>query len=212
VVITPRADRSQFFARTTTGAVGVLVAAESAEIVFDVAANRSEANGCDDLAWELTKPAGSSATISCDEARPSVAILRLGGGAHEYSVSLVVVEPSGLRTRSNVFRVAARADDGKPVLLFLGSPVVSAYVEHYIYIECRQSLFGPECFSADLRCAASAPVVIEPETRVAATDVNADVGPRCIVSLTGGQAVLVTARGLVDGVMTESEPFDLRAQ
>lgn len=214
VVITPRADRSQFFAETTTGAVGRLVAADSAEIVFDVVTNRSEANGCEDLDWALVSPTGSVANITCDTSRPNVAVLRLdpAPGGRSYELSLVVKEPSGLRSRSNVFRINTVADDGQGLIVFTSSPLVAPYGIRDISFECREGLFGPSSGRCrDLRCMANAAVILIPDTDRYATEADPVSAGRCAVNLSGGQAVTLRVRGSFDGVMTESF-LDLRAQ
>jgi hypothetical protein len=215
VVITPRADRSQFFARTTTGAVGLLVASHSARITFDVATSYSEANGCEDLDWVLAKSAGSVASIACDPSRPSEAILKVDprdGSDWEYQVSLVVNEPSGLRSRSNSFRIFAYADSGELRLVVVGPLAVPPYGETDVSYECRRGLWGVEqpCPDEDRVCFASAPVLMDmPMARPLRTEAQNAQGPVCRVSLpSSGQKVTIW----VAGPTVSSEEVEVVAQ
>lgn len=216
VVITPREDRSQFVQRSPTD----LVLAERAELTFDVATSYSEANGCEDLEWELTKPAGSVASITCDTARPSVATLRADpadGVAKTYNLTLVIKEPSGLRTRSNSFAMTTRPDDGRVFVALVQPATVPAYATLQVQTECRLGYFGPRCppRPGNLTCRASEAVVLDTsvsEPWPAGTNAPATAGVCVIRALPSGHRVTLEVAGTMDGQPIVSEPLELVVQ
>jgi hypothetical protein len=220
VVITPREDRSQFLQRSPTD----LVLAERAEVTFDVATSYSEANGCEDLEWELTKPAGSVASITCDPARPSVATLRADpadGVVKAYGLTLVMKEPSGLRTRSNSFGMTTRPDDGRPYIEVIPPLQIPPYSEFLVPVECRLGYFGRPCAAemTDAKCSATAPVVVDLDAQVQPPPV-ANEGPlgggtaigsaACrLIALTRGQPVSLKVAGTVQNQQVSSDWVEL---
>jgi hypothetical protein len=231
VKITPRSDRTQFAHRSTqtaTDAPAVLVATENARITFDVTTSFSEANGCEDLKWELGRPANSVATIVCDTSRPSEAVLQLDpSGAHDYQLWLTVTEPSGLEARSNVFHIETRPNDARPVIEIVRTEVpgfepsdmtykVPAYEHTDVFYECRRGYFSPPVQCGAVTCNATAPVlkdISDPLNNPPLTAQAPGWADGCrIVNMHGGQRVQLWVVGEVASEMTTSETVNLVAE